>query len=72
MQEAQQKAASQRKDYSVGVEGDANKNMQAKPQINFGQEKQLELRMRDTNSSIGAFETKQTYAYTSDNRKKNH
>ena len=68
MQEAQNKVAAQRTDFSVGVEGNSNKAFQARPLITFGEEKTPQHRMRETSQNIGAVETKQAYDYTSERR----
>ena len=67
--EAQGKAAAKRTDYTVGVEGNLNKQFQAKPIINFGIDQATQhLRMRDTNRSIGPAETQNSFAFTTSKR----
>ena len=57
MQEAQKKAAAQRTDYSVGVEGNRNKAFQAQPRIGFGLDQDVAHRLRENSSNIGPAET---------------
>ena len=60
MKEAQEKAAAQRTDFSVGVEGNSNKQFQAQKRIDFGLAA-AELRNRGRNENIGPQETKAAY-----------
>ena len=69
MQEAISKVAAKRTDYSVGVEGESNKQFQAQQLIRFGGLENTKDRKRDLNTSIGPKETKQSYAFTSEKRK---
>ena len=70
MQEAISKVAEKRTDYSVGVEGESNKAFQAQPLIHFGGIENTMHRKRGKSTNIGPTETKQSYAFTSEKRKK--